>query len=126
MAPSKRLVSFIPAFSRRCLPGLLALTLLALGSSAAQAEDAWVKDAVDAVRWPEATEVVLHLDAGTKVAVVFRENEKVRIRHEQDYVWVPQAALSATDPAAVVEPAVAEPGKLPASEPEKAPAPKQP
>jgi len=83
----------------------LAVLLLTL-PSVAFAEDAWTTRAVDALRWPGQTVVSTRLDAGVPVAVVLRDAGLVRVRHESDYGWVPEDALSATPPAEPPAPAL--------------------
>lgn len=82
---------------------LLLLTL----ASAAFAEDAWLTEAADLSRWPAATApnaVLAKVEAGTRLQVVFREGDEVRVRQGANFGWVPAALLSDTDPAASDEP----------------------
>jgi len=78
---------------RRLVALLLALPSVAL------AEDAWTTRAVDALRWPGQAVVSAKLEAGTRVVVVVRDAGLVRVRHESDFGWVPEDALSGAPPA---------------------------
>jgi hypothetical protein len=59
-----------------------------------------MRAATDGLRWLDSTEALLRIDGGVKVLVVAREADKVRVLHEQTFVWVPVDALSPTEPAA--------------------------
>ena len=91
---------------------LIALALL-LVPSLARAEDAWLLRAEKALRWPDAELTAMELAAGDRVAVVYRGADKVRVRKQDLFGWVPADALSPTEPAPEPAPAAAADG-LPA------------
>ena len=92
----------------------LAALLLAssLFSSSALAEDAWVLEPQQALRWPDTQVVSLSLEAADQVVVVYRLESLTRVRKGGDYGGVPDTALSAVNPKGD-EPTVQEPWSLP-------------
>lgn len=91
----------------RRLLTLLPLVALLIPATAT-AEDAWLTQAVEALRWPDAEQVSVQLEAGDKVVVIYRTESLVRVRKDQDdkFGWVPQDALTDQAPAAAVETAL--------------------
>ncbi|HJN78290.1 MAG TPA: hypothetical protein QGF58_30535 [Myxococcota bacterium] len=73
------------------------MTLIAL----CLAEDAWTTEEAELLRWPGAAEdnpIVATVASEVKVEVLFREDERVRIRSGQDFGWVDATALSDEGP----------------------------
>ena len=66
----------------------------------ASAETVWTTRTVDVLRWPGAAYITFTLTSGQEVEVVVKSDNLVRIRVKDDYGWVPQDALSATEPGA--------------------------
>lgn len=94
---------------------LLAVLFALLVSGTVQAEEMWAVRSVDALRWPDAKPVVFLMASGEKVEVVTRKDSMVRVRVKDSFGWVPQDALSATEPSALPE--VPSPLGLPPMEP---------
>lgn len=70
---------------------------------------AWITREVPLARWPDADAAVRTLAAGDEVEVVLREGERVRVRRELDFGWVPADAV-ADQPPAAADPAPAAAG----------------
>ncbi len=66
--------------------------------SLAMAENAWLTREVEALRWPDAENVTVKLDSGDQVTVIYRLDDLVRVRKDDRHGWVPQDALSLTNP----------------------------
>lgn len=80
--------------------------LLSVFSFSAFAEEsAWVQADTDARRFLGENTPGPRFTAGSKVTVLKRDGESVRIFAGDRFGWVPAAALSATDPKAAAEPA---------------------
>ena len=95
----------------RCslLAGLLIASFIFSGE--VLAEDAWVIEPQQALRWPDAELVSLTLEAADQVVVVYRLESLTRVRKGADYGWVPDTALAAVNPKGE-EPTVQEPWSL--------------
>lgn len=64
----------------------------------AAAEDNWTVESAELARWPGAADgnvVVTTVAEGTKVEVLFRDGERVRVRSNADLGWVDASALTA-------------------------------
>jgi hypothetical protein len=84
---------------------LLFLTFINL----AFAEDAWVVNATELVRWPETVTPnapVRSLEVNDKVEVVLRDGAQVRVRKGIDFGWVPATALTDKEPVVETPPAL--------------------
>ncbi|RME20381.1 MAG: hypothetical protein D6798_20605 [Deltaproteobacteria bacterium] len=55
---------------------------------------------VPLMRWPDSDVEVTRLPAGTEVEVVYREGDRVRVRKDLDFGWVPADAIGTPTPAA--------------------------
>lgn len=70
------------------------MLLLAWIISFAHAEDAWLSADVEALRWPDKPYVSASFTRGDYVEVLLRDGDKVRVRKENDFGWVPAADIS--------------------------------
>ncbi len=82
--------------SRHAIITLLFSALLI--PSVAQAEDAWILEDIEALRWPDAEQVSVVLEPGDKVTVVYKADGMVRVRKGAEFGWVPEAKLGDSDP----------------------------
>ena len=74
------------------------MTLIALTA----AEDNWATEDLEILRWPGSIEdnpIVATVEAETKVEVLFREGERVRVRAGQDFGWTDAVFLTDEAPA---------------------------
>lgn len=67
--------------------------------AAALAEDLWTTGEVVAKRWADGAQTTVTLAPETKVEVVLRDRDLVRVRYNQDFGWVPAALLTNVAPA---------------------------
>ncbi len=76
--------------------------LIALFGALALADDAWLIQDVDLLRWPDPSEsrevVVAEGLTGDKVEILFRDTDLIRVRKGGDFGWVPASALTETAP----------------------------
>lgn len=82
--------------------------MLLLLLSTAFAEDAWLTDPVDMVRWPDGEAVTVKtLTSGAKVEILVQDEgaELVRVRSGIDFGWVPADTLTTEQPEDAVLPA---------------------
>jgi hypothetical protein len=73
--------------------------------STAFAQDAWLTDTHDLVRWPDGEPVMVKsLTDGAKVEIVFEDEELglTRVRSGLDFGWVPSATLTTEAPEGAV------------------------
>ncbi|MCP4807475.1 MAG: hypothetical protein GY913_17915 [Proteobacteria bacterium] len=73
------------------------LALLTLAS----ADDNWTTEAAELLRWPgEVTDnpIVVSVEPGTQVEVLFVDGERVRVRLDSNLGWVDASALTAEAP----------------------------
>lgn len=82
----------------RNLAALLVAAALSL-PALALAEDLWATADITASRWPEATSMKSSdVTTGTKLTVVFREGDRVRVRIGGTFGWIDAASTSTTAP----------------------------
>lgn len=78
------------------------LSMFLLVASAADAQDnesAWLVEDQSSVRFSDGDIKGARFETGTKVTIVFREGELVRIKGDDGFGWVPQTAITTEAPA---------------------------
>ncbi len=63
-----------------------------------RAEEAWTTRSVEGLRWPDSEIVTFSLEQGTRVLVVYRAENVVRVQSDDEFGWVPEDSISTEKP----------------------------
>lgn len=85
------------------------LLLLSIAFAQEPAEQAWLVEDAPSLRFPDAEVAGPEFDAEQRVTVLFREDERVRVRSGNDYGWVPAEVLTTEAPEGAEPPPSAAP-----------------
>ena len=90
---------------------LVLIVGIVLGNSALAADAVWMTEDVQSKRFLGDEVVGPFFATGTRLDVLFREGDWVRVRKGEDYGWVEAKAVSEEEPIAPAPDAPAEPAK---------------